>query len=429
MQTNILEYLEATAPRLPEKIAYSDGQSDMTFSALLATSRALGSALLKKGYGQEPIAILMAKQPSQIAAFYGCVYAGCFYVPLDADMPVGRMELILETVGARALIVDAKGERIAQKLSFEGEVLSYSALAEYPENASALAAVRERQIDTDPIYIVFTSGSTGIPKGVCACHRSVIDYVEALCEALGFTEDTVFANQTPLYFDAPLKELMPVIKLGATAYLVPKSLFSFPMRLCDFLNEHRVNTVCWVVSALTMISSLGVLEKNPPRYLRTVAFGSEVFPPQQYRLWREALPNAAFFNLYGPTEATGMSCYWRADRALEEGEPIPIGRPFRNTDLLLLTEDGKRAADGEVGEIYLRGTCVTLGYFRNPERPPRPSSKTPCRIAIPRPFTARAILPIATRMASWSSNAARMPRSSIWATASSLARSKARRCA
>ncbi len=368
MQTNILEYLEATAPRLPEKIAYSDGQSDMTFSALLATSRALGSALLKKGYGQEPIAILMAKQPSQIAAFYGCVYAGCFYVPLDADMPVGRMELILETVGARALIVDAKGERIAQKLFFEGEVLSYSALAEHPENASALAAVRERQIDTDPIYIVFTSGSTGIPKGVCACHRSVIDYVEALCEALGFTEDTVFANQTPLYFDAPLKELMPVIKLGATAYLVPKSLFSFPMRLCDFLNEHRVNTVCWVVSALTMISSLGVLAKNPPRYLRTVAFGSEVFPPQQYRLWREALPNAAFFNLYGPTEATGMSCYWRADRALEEGESIPIGRPFRNTDLLLLTEDGKRAADGEVGEIYLRGTCVTLGYFRNPEK-------------------------------------------------------------
>ena len=96
MQTNILEYLEATAPRLPEKIAYSDGQSDMTFSALLAPSRALGSALLAKGYGQEPIAILMAKQPSQIAAFYGCVYAGCFYVPLDADMPVGRMELILE---------------------------------------------------------------------------------------------------------------------------------------------------------------------------------------------------------------------------------------------------------------------------------------------------------------------------------------------
>lgn len=368
MQTNILEYLEATAPRLPEKIAYSDGTRDMTFSALYSTSRAIGSALLSQGYEREPIAILMAKEPAQIAAFYGCVYAGCFYVPLDPDMPVGRMELILETVGARALIVDQKGERIAGKLSFAGKVLSYSSLAAQAEDPIALSAVREAQIDTDPIYIVFTSGSTGVPKGVCACHRSVIDYVEALCDALDFSEDTVFANQTPLYFDAPLKELMPVIKLGATAYLVPKSLFMFPIKLCDFLNEHRINTVCWVVSALTMISSLGVLEKNPPRYLRTVAFGSEVFPPQQYRLWRDALPNATFFNLYGPTEATGMSCYWRAERELEEGEAIPIGRPFRNTDLLLITEDGRRAADGETGEIYLRGTCVTLGYFRNPEK-------------------------------------------------------------
>lgn len=368
MQKNILEYLEATAPRLPDKIAYSDGTRDMTFSALYSQSRAIGSALLSQGYAREPIAILMAKEPSQIAAFYGCVYAGCFYVPLDPDMPVGRMELILETVGARALIVDQKGEKLAGKLAFSGKVLSYSALASHTEDGIALSAVREAQIDTDPIYIVFTSGSTGVPKGVCACHRSVIDYVEALCEALEFSEETVFANQTPLYFDAPLKELMPVIKLGATAYLVPKSLFMFPIKLCDFLNEHRINTVCWVVSALTMISSLGVLEKNPPRYLHTVAFGSEVFPPQQYRLWREALPNAAFFNLYGPTEATGMSCYWRADRKLEDGEAIPIGRPFKNTDLLLITEDGQRAADGETGEIYLRGTCVTLGYFRNPEK-------------------------------------------------------------
>ena len=383
MQTNILEYLESTAPRLPQKVAYSDGSCDMTFSALLHTSRTVGSALLQKGFYGEAIAILMVKHPHEIAAFYGCVYAGCFYVPLDPEMPPRRMEAILQNVGARAMIVDQKGERLLSSLQFEGEVLRYAELADGEEDEVALADVRERQIDTDPIYIVFTSGSTGVPKGVAACHRSVIDYVETLCPALGFSEDTVFANQTPLFFDAPLKELMPVIKFGATAYLVPKQLFMFPMKLCDFLNEHRVNTVCWVVSALTMISSLGVLEKNPPRYLTTVAFGSEVFPLRQYELWRKALPNATFFNLYGPTEATGMSCFWRADRALAEGEPIPIGRPFRNTDLMLITEDGKRAADGETGEIYLRGTCVTLGYYRNPEKTAEAFVQNPLQNAYP----------------------------------------------
>ncbi|MBQ2735108.1 MAG: amino acid adenylation domain-containing protein [Clostridia bacterium] len=383
MQTNILEYLEQTAPRLPQKIAYSDGSYDMSFSELFSASRSIGSALIKRGYTGEAVAILMTKHPCQIAAFYGSVYAGCFYVPLDPDMPAHRMEMILQSVGARVLIVDEKSEKLLSKLSFEGNVLRYRELVQTEEDPIALSAIRTRQIDTDPIYIVFTSGSTGVPKGVVACHRSVIDYVETLCDALGFSEDTVFANQTPLFFDAPLKELMPVIKFGATAYLVPKQLFLFPMKLCDFLNEHRVNTVCWVVSALTMISTLGVLEKNPPRYLHTVAFGSEVFPIRQYELWRNALPEATFFNLYGPTEATGMSCVWRAERVLEEGEAIPIGKPFRNTDLILLAEDGNRAKDGEVGEIYLRGTCVTLGYYNNPEKTQEAFVQNPLHCAYP----------------------------------------------
>ena len=368
MQTNILEYLEATALRVPQKVAYSDGRFDLTFAALQNQAHSVGSALLGEGFGREAVAILMTKHPKEIAAFYGCVYAGCYYVPLDTDMPASRIDTILDSTEARVMIVDDKGARLLAQLHFSGRVLRYDEICEAPVDPVALAAVRAQQIDTDPIYVVFTSGSTGIPKGVVACHRSVIDYVEALCDALGFSEDTVFANQTPLFFDAPLKELMPVIKYGATAYLVPKTLFMFPTRLCDFLNEHRINTVCWVVSALTMISSLGCLESNPPKYLRTVAFGSEVFPPTQYALWRKALPNASFFNLYGPTEATGMSCYWKADRALEAGEPIPIGKPFRNTDLLLITEEGKEATGKETGEIYLRGTCVTLGYLNNPEK-------------------------------------------------------------
>lgn len=383
MQTNILEYLEATVLRVPQKTAYSDGTDHMSFSELYRISRGIGSCILQKGFSREGVAILMEKHPRQVASFYGAVYAGCFYVSIDPEMPPRRMEMILKNINARVLIVDEKCEKLLTGISFDGVVLRYNEICDLEENSDALNRVRERQIDTDPIYIVFTSGSTGIPKGVAACHRSVIDYVEALCDALGFSEDTVFANQTPLFFDAPLKELMPVIKFGATAYLVPRKLFMFPMKLCDFLNEHHINTVCWVVSALTMISSLGVLEKNPPKYLTTVAFGSEVFPRRQYDLWRDALPDAKFFNLYGPTEATGMSCFWRADRTLDKDEPIPVGKPFRNTDLMLITEDGREAKEGEQGEIYLRGTCVTLGYFNNPEKTAEAFVQNPLQHAYP----------------------------------------------
>ncbi|MBQ7173123.1 MAG: amino acid adenylation domain-containing protein [Clostridia bacterium] len=369
MRTNILEYLEESAKRVPDKLAFSDGEESLTFERVLCTAQSLATGLLGTAQPGEPVAILMKRRPAQIVAFFACIYAACPYVPLDSSMPKERMELILSSVGAKYLIYDDEGKKALEGLGFSGDALAYDELAKAKINENILAKVRKKQIDTDPIYMVFTSGSTGVPKGVAACHRSVIDYTESLCEALPFSEDTVFGNQTPLFFDAPLKEIMPTIKYGATTYLIPKKLFLFPTRLCDFLNEHKINTICWVVSALTMVSSLGVLETNPPKYLSTVAFGSEVFPLPQYRLWREALPGATFFNLYGPTEATGMSCYWKAERELADGEPIPIGRPFRNTDLFLLGErDEKIEQANKPGEIYLRGTCVTLGYYNNPEK-------------------------------------------------------------
>ncbi len=386
MLTNILQYLDVTARRLPDKLAFSDGTGGLTFAALDHASRAAGSALLSRGFSREPVAVLMDKHPEEIAAFFGIIRAGCFYAAMDADMPEPRMKLILDTLAPRCLVCDAKNLKKAQELAvsgaFTGDVLLWDKLAASPVDEAALDAVRDAQIDCDPIYVVFTSGSTGVPKGVAACHRSVIDYTESLCEAIGFSEDTVFANQTPLYFDAPLKEIMPTIRLGATCYLVPRMLFSFPVPLCRYLTDHKVNTICWVVSALTMISSLGALEAHRPDTLTTVCFGSEVFPRTQYDKWRAALPDARFFNLYGPTEATGMSCFWPA-RDLVPDEPIPVGRPFRNTDILLLTPDGRRAGRGEEGEICMRGTCVTLGYYNDPGRTSAAFVQNPLNTAYP----------------------------------------------
>lgn len=368
MQNNVLEYLENIVNYVPDKIAYADENDGASFRDVYDKSRAIGTFLSQEGYYKEPVVVFMGKHPATIMTFYGVIYSGCFYVPIDEEMPSHRIELIFQSLKPRAVICDSETINSIKSFNYNGRVYQYDDISRTTCRENVLLAIRERQIDTDPIYIVFTSGSTGIPKGVVACHRSVIDYIENLSEVLKINEDTVFGNQTPLYVDACLKELYPTLKFGATTYIIPKSLFMFPLKLVEFLNEKKINTVCWVVSALTIISAFGTFEKAVPEYLHTVAFGSEVFPIKQFRLWRKNLPNARFINLYGPTECTGMSCYYEVNRDFELDEAIPIGRPFKNTDIILLDNEDKQAGIGDVGEICIRGTSLTLGYYENFEK-------------------------------------------------------------
>ena len=242
MQKNILEYLEHTAKTHKDKLAFSNGKEGLTFGEVYLRSRSIGSFLCDKGYYREPIAIIMDKHPNTLTAFWGTVYAGCFYACIDEKMPHARILAIFEKLMPRAIICDAKSYTLATSLGVENVYL-YDDIVSHPENPEMLESIRVKQSCTDAIYVAFTSGSTGTPKGVVACHRSVIDYTEALCEALPFSEDTVFANQTPLYFDAPLKEIMPTIKLGATTYFPPKMLFSFPIKLVEYLDQYKINTV------------------------------------------------------------------------------------------------------------------------------------------------------------------------------------------
>lgn len=380
MENNVLSYLDAIVKKVPEKTAYADEKEGYTFQQVYEQSHSIGTYIHRKGLYKKPIVVFMEKSPKTIIAFLGVITGGCFYVPIDDEMPKSRIDRILENCKPELIICDEGTKEKAGSFQFQGEICLYNEIAGIEEDAEALKKIRQNALDIDPIYIVFTSGSTGVPKGVVACHRSVIDYIEQLSEVLKFSEGTVFANQTPLYFDACLKEIYPTLKFGATTYLVPKSLFMFPVDLVKFLNEHKVNTICWVVSALTMISSFGTFGIVKPEYLKTIAFGSEVFPLKQFKIWREALPEASFTNLYGPTEGTGMCCYYQLERELQENEVIPIGKPFQNTEILLLDEENKLA---EEGEICIRGTSVTLGYFNNPEKTAESFVQNPLNTAYP----------------------------------------------
>jgi amino acid adenylation domain-containing protein len=378
---NVLQYLEQTAQRLPDKVAFSDGEggASLTFSELLDRARRIGSCLCRAGLTGKRVAILMDRHPAAVAAMLGAVYAGAVYVPLDAAMPKERMGAILESCRASAVICDEQHHAAAP---YGLPLLLAEDMISQGIDEADLSRIRSRQIDTEPMYIIFTSGSTGTPKGVVGCHRAVIDYGEALMQMLSLDESAVLGCQSPLYFDAPLKELLATLMLGATTYLIPKKLFSFPVLLMDYLNDNGVNTICWVSSALSTVAALGALEARPPLSLKTVVFGSERLPMGHYRAWRKTLPDATFYQLYGPTEATGMSCVWRADRELSEHECIPIGAPMDNTGLLLIDDNGQEilpalGAESAVGEMYLRGSCLTLGYDNNPEQTARAFVQNP----------------------------------------------------
>ena len=367
-RTNVLEYLDETAARLPDKTAFIDDTEALTFGELLDLCHRAGSALIGLHVEKEPVPICMGRHPHMIAAMLAVIAAGGICVPLDPEMPAMRIRQITESCRAKRILCDRASEDAARGILPDGEIFVWEDLILSKIDEKALALRRSLAVDTDPFYIVFTSGSTGIPKGVCGCHRAVIDYTEALGDALGFDGDTVFGCQSPLYYDACFKEIWSTLRFGASTRLLPQGLFSWPLQLVQALNDGKINTICWVASALTMISAFKTFDTLRPEYLRTVAFGSEVFPAKQLAIWRSALPETAFYQLYGPTECTGMSFFHICDRAYEDGEPIPIGRPFRNTSAFLLKEDGTPALPGEEGEICLKGSCLALGYYNDPER-------------------------------------------------------------
>ena len=201
MQRNVLEYLEQSILKVPNKVAYIGDNEEKTFEEVYQESRAIGSFLYEKNHYKEPIVVFMGKQPRTIVTFYGVIYSGNYYVPIDEEMPKHRIELIFQKLNPKAVICDDETSSLLASYGYKGDVYLYHEMIKTKAREDIINSIRDKQLDTDPIYIVFTSGSTGVPKGVVACHRSVIDYIENLSEVLRFNENTVFGNQTPLYVE------------------------------------------------------------------------------------------------------------------------------------------------------------------------------------------------------------------------------------
>lgn len=369
MKRNVLEYLEQSASKFPDKIAFEDEISSCTFREIEQRAKKIGSVLATKTSVREPIPIFMEKSVNAMAAFLGTVYSGCFYVLLDTKQPMLRLEQILNTLETQRVLTDCLHKSELEKKGFQGEILCLEELEQEASDLEILDTIRSQATDMDPLYGIFTSGSTGIPKGVVVGHRSVIDFIDCFTELFHITDEDVIGNQAPFDFDVSVKDIYSTLKTGATMSIIPKKLFSFPTQLIDHLCEKKVTTLTWAVSALCMITTLKGFEYKVPKTVKKVLFSGEVMPMKHLNQWRQYLPDATFVNLYGPTEITCNCTYYVVEGSYESGDILPIGIPFPNEKVFLLDDKNKLVEEAKVqGEICVSGTALSLGYYNCPEQ-------------------------------------------------------------
>lgn len=364
-------------------MAYVDLSLEITFYQLMQKSKAIASKIAVLNTTKRPIAIYMEKNVNCIVSFLATAYSGNFYTPIDYEMPYQRINNIINTLQPFAIITDRASLDTVKQIDSTAEIIVFEDALDTQIDGDILESIRNRAIDTDPLYVLFTSGSTGTPKGVTICHRSVIDYTDWVSQTFDITEDECFGNQAPFYFDNSVLDIYCTLCNGSTMFIIPTKLFSFPIRLIEYINDKKINIVFWVPSALCLVANLRAFQGVIPRQLKKILFAGEVMPNKQLNVWRKYIPDAVFANLYGPTEITVDCIYYIVDREFKDDEALPIGIPCRNSDILILNEQNNLIEMGEIGEICVRGTSLALGYYNNPEKTAEAFVQNPLNKAYP----------------------------------------------
>lgn len=386
MKNSVLPWLDETAKRLPNKLALQDISGNITYQEYRSKSLAIAYKIveLNKGEMKKPVVVYLEKGKEVLVSFMGVAYSGCFYSPIDTEMPPSRVNKILEVLKPEIVITTNKLKTNFEKFNFYGSYIIYEETICSEEDETVVKPYTEKIVDTDLLYVLFTSGSTGVPKGVSICHRSVIDYIDWVTETFNITQKDTFGNQAPFYFDNSILDIYSCMKTGATLNIIPKKLFFQPVPLLEYIKYNKINTIFWVPSALIVVSKLKAFRNvDLSDTLKRVLFCGEVMPNKQLNIWRKFLPNVTYANLYGPTEITDACTYYIVDREFSDDEPLPIGIPMSNTDILVLNDEDKLVTDDEVGELCVRGTSLAMGYYNNPEKTRSAFVQNPLNKAVP----------------------------------------------
>ncbi len=366
MNRTVISYLKGATKKSADKIACVDDFVSISYQKLWDVSNDIAGNLLPYTKRGEPVPVLMKKSCVTLSVMWGIIKSGGCYVMIDPMLPTERINMILATLNAKVVI---KEETKSLAWLPDGvEAINAEELCKTSTEEQQKQVEKRIQniCDIDPLYIMFTSGSTGIPKGVVVNHRSVIDFIDYFVELFHITETDVIGNQAPWDFDVSVKDIFSAVKAGATIQIIEKKYFSFPLQLAELLERKKVTTLIWAVSALCILSSKNVFEHLRPRQIEKVIFSGEVMPVSQYNIWRRQYPDALFVNVYGPTEITCNCTYFVLEGEYPEQERLPIGKAFPNEHVFLLDERDDlidEATPNVEGEICVSGTAVSMGYY------------------------------------------------------------------
>ena len=363
------------AHRYPDKPAIRARGRSLTYAELEMRSSQLARLLRERGVERgDRVGLFFPKAVESVVAMLGVLKAGAVYVPLDPHAPARRVSAIAEDCGVRALVTTAERlrtlppQRLACTVLVSGEPLGtgevpWSALESFPA-----APPPESAIESDLAYILYTSGSTGQPKGVMLTHRNALTFVDWCAATFRISADDRLSNHAPLHFDLSVFDVYNALGAGATVSLIHEEITVFPQRLAAMIEDHGITVWYSVPSALVYLLLHADLAARDLDRLRLVLFAGEVFPMKYLRQLADLLPRAELYNLYGPTE-TNVCTYHRVDRWRLAGQDrLPIGRACANTEVFAVDDDGRRVGPGATGELIVRGPSVTPGYWGDPEK-------------------------------------------------------------
>lgn len=370
MRINIIEYFEETVKNNANRIAVIYNDRRISFADLKAKSKTLACEITRlMDCVYKPIAVFLPKSIDSVVADIAITYSGNAYMNLDVKTPPARIRNILELIRPEAVITNKNLTNIIREIDPKLPLIIIDEIDYTMDIKLDLIDRRLKSIiDTDPMCILNTSGSTGTPKGVVLNHKSFIDFTEWAMETLKISNNEIVGSLSPSVFDIYSFELCMLMAKGSTIVLIPDSQAPFPANILKMIQANKVTFVFWVPTIMVTIANMDLLSKISLPDLKTVWFAGEVFPTKQFNYWRRCLAEVKFVNLYGPIEITLDCTYFIVNREIRDDEPIPIGFPCRNTDVLILNEKNERSSINEEGELCVRGTSLAMGYYNNPEK-------------------------------------------------------------